>query len=159
MKAPLLVLAFFTLAGGALPIKEFVPLEHGFHGPFLVTILGLAAGTAGLLASLYFYAHESEWLSRLAERFAGPRTILKRKYYIDDFYNALIRYGQDGSARACDLFERHIVVNFAVNGTARLTAFAGHFVRQLQTGRIQFYAFVFSLGLTALAYGLLLWKR
>lgn len=159
MKGPLILLALLSLGGAALPLKEFVPLSPEFHGPFLVTFLGLSVGALGLLATLYFYLLQPEGVDRLAEWLKGPRKILEKKYYIDEIYNAFIRYGQDGLAKVCDLFERYIVVSFAVNGTARLTRFAGNCLRKLQTGRVQFYAFVFSVGVTALAYGFLLWKR
>lgn len=158
MKLPLLILGAFSLIGGFLPLKSFVPLEHEAHGPFLVTILGLGVGTAGLAFTLYFYTFRPEWVASLARLFKGPRRILEKKYYMDDLYNALIRYVQDGFAGACDLFERHIVVAFCVNGLAASVRSAGDFLRRLQTGRVQLYALVFSLGVTLLAYGFLLWR-
>lgn len=158
MKFPLIVLGLLSLTGGFLPLKGFVPMEHALEGPFLVTLLGLTVGTAGLLGTVYIYIFQPAWVRGLYRIFPGPRKILEKKYYVDDFYKALIRYVQDGFARVCDLFERHIVVAFAVNGTARLTRLSGHFLRRLQTGRVQFYALVISLGITAVAYGILLWK-
>ncbi len=159
MKAPLLALSLFALVGGFLPLKEFVPVTQEIHAPFLVTILGLSAGVLGLLFTLYFYLFQPKTVEQLAEVLKEPRRILEKKYYIDEFYNVLIRYGQDGFAKICDLFERYIIINFAVNGTARVTRLTGDFLRKLQTGQVQFYAFIFSLGVTALVYGVFLWKH
>lgn len=159
MKAPLGVLAFFSLVGGFLPWKNFVPLLHEFHGSPFVTFLGLGVGTAGLGLTLYLYTFRPQTVARIREAARGPREILERKYYMDDLYDALIHYGQDAFAHLCDLFERVVVVGLYVNGTARLTAGMGNLVRQLQTGRVQFYALLFSLGVTLLTYGLLLWSR
>ena len=155
----MILLALFSLASACLPLKEFSPAGHGAHGPLFVTLLGLVVGTSGFLGALYLYAARPKALERLSGIFRAPREVLLRKYFVDDFYNALIRYGQDALARACDLFEQYFIVNFCVNGTARLARFAGDSVRRIQTGRIQFYALILSLGVTLLAYGLLLWKR
>ncbi len=159
MTTPLWLLAFFSLAGGFGPWKNFVPLVHEFHAPSFVALLGLGIGGGGLGAALYLYTFRPEAVARIREIAWAPRKILERKYYMDDLYEALIRYGQDRFASLCDLFERIVVVGFTVNGTARLTRWMGHLVRGLQTGRVQFYALLFSLGVTLLTYGLLLWSR
>ena len=159
MKGPLYVLAFFSLIGGFLPFKNFVPALSESHGSFSVTLLGLVVGLVGFLFTVYLYTQKSEQVSQLAQALRGPRELLEHKYYIDEIYNTLIRYGQDAFAHGCDIFERVVVVNFFVNGTARLTRFTGNVMRKLQTGRIQFYALLFSLGVTLLTYGFILWKR
>jgi len=159
MKGPLIVLALLSLISGSLPFKKFVPLAHEFHGSLTVTLLGLTVGTVGFLLALYFYGFRLENVRRAGRFLDAPRRILERKYYVDEIYNALIRYGQDALAKACDLFERSVIVEFCVNGTARLTRLAGDTLRRLQTGQIQLYALVFSLGVTVLAYGFLLWNR
>ena len=159
MKGPLCVLALFSLLGGFLPWKDFVPALQEFHASPWVTLLGLGVGTGGLGLTLYLYTFQIPTVVRIREAMRGPRQVLERKYYLDDFYDVLIRYGQDALAHLCDLFERIVVVKLCVNGTARATRWTGHVVRQLQTGRIQFYALLFSLGVTLLTYGLLLWNR
>lgn len=159
MKVPLFVLAVFSLISGFLPLKEFIPLDHEFHGPFFVTLAGLTAGTGGFLITLYLYTSRGALLSRWTRSAGGLRRLLEKKYYVDEVYDAMIRYGQDALAHFCDIFERIVVVKIGVNGTARLTAYAGHIARKLQTGRVQFYALLFSLGVTVLAYGFLVWNR
>jgi len=159
MNSPLVILALFSIIAGFLPLKEFVPMEHEASGPFWVTLLGLTVGTVGFVLSLYLYLLNPALVDSFSENLKGPRRILERKYYVDDFYNALIRHVQDSFAHLCDLFERVVVVEWGVNGTARLVRFTGHLLRQLQTGRIQFYALIFSLGVTVLTYGWVLWNR
>ena len=160
MKIPLIVLAFFSIFAGLLPFKTLVPLGHPFgHAPFWVTFLGLAVGVVGFLATLYAYGLKREWLVLISERTRGLQKILEKKYYVDEFYNALIRQVQDRLAHLCDLFERYVVVGLCVNGTARVTRFSGHLARQLQTGKVQTYALIFSLGVTLITYGFILWNR
>lgn len=159
MKVPLLLLALFSFAAGFMPFKHFVPMEHELHGPLGITILGLAVGTVGFLSTLYLYTFRADWIVRFNQIMREPRQILERKFFMDDVYDALIRYGQDRFAWACDFFERYVVVQFFVNGTAKFTRFSGHLLRQLQTGRVQFYALLFSLGLTLMTYGFIVWKH
>jgi NADH-quinone oxidoreductase subunit L len=159
MTGPLLVLALFSLGGGFLPLKAFVPLEQEFHAPFFVKIIGLSVGIVGFVVTVSLYTWKPALVARISESVSGFRRVLENKYYFDELYNALIRHVQDRFASLCNRFEKVVVVGFYVNGTARLTRYTGHLVRQLQTGRIQFYALLFSLGVTLLTYGLILWKR
>ena len=160
MKIPLLVLAFFSMIAGFLPLKEFVPFQgHESHGSLGVTILGLLVPTIGFMLTLYFYVFKPGFVNHLTQSLRRPIHLLEKKYYVDELYNGLIRYVQDAFAHGCDLFERYVVVEVAVNGTARLTRWTGDFLRRLQTGKIQFYALFFSLGVTLLAYGFILWNR
>ena len=160
MKGPLLILALLSLGGGLLPWKSFVPSPSESHqGPFWVTLLGLGIGTIGFLVALFFYTLKPAWIEACNRIFRGPRLILEKKYYMDEIYNALIRYGQDAFGHGCDLFERSVIVQGCVNGTARFTRLLGDLTRQLQTGRVQFYALLFSMGVTLLTYGLILWNR
>ncbi len=158
MKAPLGILAVFSIISG-LFLKSFVPASHEVHGPFFVTLLGLLTGTGGFLLTIYFYLFKPGQVQRLAEKFSGPRTVLEKKYYIDEIYDGLIRCGQDTFAHLCDVFERVVIVGLLVNGTAKLTHLAGDFARKIQTGQVQFYALLFSLGVTLLTYGVILWKH
>jgi NADH-quinone oxidoreductase subunit L len=159
MKGPLLVLALLSLGGGFLPLKAFVPLAHETHGLLAVQMLGLAVGLAGFLVSVFLYTFRPAAVARFSEKMLGFRQVLEKKYYFDELYDALVRYGQDRLALLCDLFEKYVVVELYVNGTARLTRQAGNWVRRLQTGRVQFYALLFSIGVTLLTYGCLIWKR
>lgn len=159
MKVPLLILAIFSIVSGFF-LKNFVPAHHeAHHGPFFVTLLGLVVGAGGFLITIYFYLFKPGQIQQMAEKFPGPRLVLQKKYYIDEIYDGLIRYGQDSFAHLCDIFERVVIVQFFVNGTAKLTRLLGDYARKIQTGQVQFYALLFSLGVTLLTYGLILWKH
>ncbi len=160
MKIPLILLVIFSACGGFLPLKKFVPVEHEIHGPLFVTLLGLFAALGGFAGVIYLYRFKPDWIKGLGPRTGGLRKILEKKYYVDEFYNGLIYYGQDRLAAFCESFEKSVIVELYVNGTAHLTRMAGDFLRRLQTGRVQFYALCVSLGFTLLTYGfLLLWNR
>ena len=48
---------------------------------------------------------------------------------------------------ACVLFERFIIIGFAVNGVASVTKWTGKILRYCQTGKIQTYVLAFLVGI------------
>ena len=164
MALPLIIPAIFSVIAGFLPIKQLlasgVHAHHGAHhsGGFLQYLsIGLAlSGFA--LAFLLYIGKKSE-----ADEFKGPlatvKKVLGNKYFIDDFYDTVVIKGiQENIAKISDWFERVVVVEAGVNGTARFTRSAGDILRKLQTGVVQFYALVFAAGLTVIIYIFLLVK-
>ena len=85
-----------------------------------------------------------------------PRFILEKKYFFDDVYDAFIHFVQENIARVSDLFERRVVVEGGMNGSARLTRRLSRLVRTLQTGVVQFYALFLAAGVTVIIYVLIL---
>ena len=104
------------------------------------------------------------------EKPLGPvYTLLKNKYYFDEFYQAVIIGPTIGLAKVCFAFDDQIVidpivnavgrfgrwlsewlkkavdnpiVDGAVNGVGRVTAAVGEFMRATQTGKVQNYLLV-----------------
>lgn len=155
MLLPLVVLAAFSLGGGYLPIREFLyahePIPQAVGG---LVWLSLGFAVTGFLFAFLLYG------TGLAEKFAGsavlqiPKRILERKYFFDDLYDWIIAHVQENIARFSDWFERRVIVEGCVNGTAALTRGLGDLLRKLQTGGVQFYALVFTIGVTVLLYSL-----
>jgi len=152
---PLILLGIFAVVGGFLPIQELVgtPHVHGgvMHASPLLAILSTSLAVLGFGISFWIYRKKSE-----ETVFAFPKSILAKKFYFDDLYDALIQRVQENLATLSDLFERVVVVESAVNGTARLTRYLGNVLRKFQTGVVQFHALVFTSGVTALIYLLVL---
>ncbi len=76
--------------------------------------------------------------------------ILLRKYYIDDLYDLIIRYGVLGLSHVEQAFDTYIVDGI-VNGVARLVTTIGRDVRHVETGRVQSYMIGFFGGVAVLA--------
>jgi len=76
--------------------------------------------------------------------------ILLRKYYVDEFYNLLIRYVVLGISHIEQAFDAYIVDGL-VNGTARLVTTLGRDLRHVETGRVQTYMVGFFGGVAVLA--------
>jgi NADH-quinone oxidoreductase subunit L len=64
--------------------------------------------------------------------------IVLNKFYVDEFYDLLIRYVVLGISHIEQAFDTY-VVDGLVNGTARLVVTAGRDLRHVETGRVQTY--------------------
>ncbi|GAC1349076.1 MAG: NADH-quinone oxidoreductase subunit L [Ktedonobacteraceae bacterium] len=76
--------------------------------------------------------------------------ILLRKFYVDEFYDLLIRYVVLGISHIEQAFDAYIVDGL-VNGTARLVTTLGRDLRHVETGKVQTYMVGFFGGIAVLA--------
>jgi NADH-quinone oxidoreductase subunit L len=74
----------------------------------------------GISVAQKFYVTNPEISESLAQRYAGPHSLLSHKYYVDELYNATVISGTFGSGNALWAVDRN-VVDGAVNGAANLT--------------------------------------
>jgi NADH-quinone oxidoreductase subunit L len=155
---PLVVLAFFSAFGGYLPIRELLPDRTVFETPHALEQMSIILALGGFASAflIYCFVPRSALQTPLIRL---PEYILQRKYFFDDLYDFLIRVVQENLARLSDAFERWIIVETGVNGTARLTQICGDFLRKLQTGMVQFYALLFTGGVTAVIFAFILWGK
>ena len=150
MTVPLVLLAFFASIGGFLGLGTFLHSHYDLPiaWNFSVVVGSLALSLTAILLSYLIYALDIPLLKPFEKLFSPASGLLLKKYYMDDLYDALVKHVQQNFAGLCDLFERVVVVKGMVNGTAGLTGWAGDRLRRLQTGKVQFYAFAFSAGVT-----------
>ncbi len=194
MTRPLLVLAVFAVGiGAAVGFPPEQGLFHRFLAPALAAAHGdpahadatlevglalvlLAIAGAGILLAYKLYVASPELPERLATRFRPLHTLLFRKYYVDEAYNALFVNGFLGLSRLAWRADDR-VVDGAVNGTAMATVGASVFsawrldlgivdglvnwiadllqggsdrVKRVQTGLVQNYIMAMALGIFAI---------
>jgi NADH-quinone oxidoreductase subunit L len=194
MTRPLLVLAVFAVGiGAAVGFPPEQGLFHRFLAPALaaahggpahggvtlevgMALVSLAIAGAGILLAYKLYVVSPELPERLATRFRPLHTLLLRKYYLDEAYNAIF---VNGFLRLSRLMWRgdDRVVDGAVNGTAMATVGASVFsawrldlgivdglvnwiadalqggsnrVKRVQTGLVQNYIMAMALGIFAI---------
>lgn len=160
MTAPLMILSVFAVIAGFLPIKQLTGLaEHGAHAAHegghspVLAFLSVGLALAGLSLGYILYRGKVSTEDEFKGGLEKLRTLLNNKYYFDDFYdNVVIKGIQENVAKFFSWFETNFVVEGGVNGTARLTQGAGDILRKLQTGSVQFYAFVFTAGIAGLVF-------
>jgi NADH-quinone oxidoreductase subunit L len=74
----------------------------------------------GIAVAQKFYVTSPEISEALAQRFAGPHSLLSHKYYVDELYNATVINGTFKSGEGLWVVDR-TVVDGVVNGAASLT--------------------------------------
>jgi NADH-quinone oxidoreductase subunit L len=145
MVVPLIVLAVFALIGGFAPFSRHFVLLPEEKGVFTkISLLAMFAFAVGAGLAIVFYK------GRTSERFDVD--ILRRRFYIDDFYRWLIKSTQERFARISASFDRWVIDTGAVHGASGGTWSLGALLRLFQVGNLQAYAFLFGLGIVALIY-------
>jgi len=100
------------------PVHEIV--EHSAGQEFLFTCLSVVIALAGIFAAYRFYVVNPGIPERIAGRFKGLYTLINRKYYVDELYDALFVNRSKDLGNACYFVDSRFV-DGAVNGTAATT--------------------------------------
>jgi NADH-quinone oxidoreductase subunit L len=139
---------------GAASVEEVV--EHGLEGTLM--LVSVAAALAGIGIAFYFFLKNRRAADAAADRFAGVRTLLLNKYYVDEIYDATIVQpirivSQEGLWKVVDVK----LIDAAVNGVGQTVAGSSEAVRRLQTGSVRAYAASVFFGVVAIL-GYYLWR-
>ena len=148
----------------------------GLAGAPLLAVISIVVALGGIALAFLVYYRQTIPAERFTRSSIGARLhrVLLNRYYIDRAYDNLAAHGVSGVSRALDWFDRKIIdgiVNGIGRGTVRLAAASDWFdrkaidgtvnalsmstvrssfaLRQRHTGRVQNYAAVVVLGLTA----------
>jgi len=170
MTLPLILLAVLTVIGGFV-VFEFVGEALGFAGGFGefvyfeepegfdfawdVAILSTVSAAGGIAVGWYFWSNSAEPARRAGETFRPLYELLYNRYYIDDAYQWMINRIVLTLGRIVAWFDRNIVNDTAVDGSAGLGVFTGFGMKFLETGKLPNYALAITAGVIALAVLLL----
>jgi NADH-quinone oxidoreductase subunit L len=151
MALPLVVLAVLSAVGGGLnlPFKKTEVLAHWLEPVFGTRLHELASGTGTKLALLGVttvlcvvgvgIAYAIYLAHRVEEERVEPDA-LRRGWYVDDLYSAVI----ETPGRLVAAFSAFVVdtkvVDGAVNGVATIVRVGGQRLRRVQTGYLRNYA-------------------
>ncbi len=132
--------------------------EHGSES--LELILFLVSSSIALLGIFLAYARyipEWGWAKSLQNLFSPLQNTLEHKYWVDEFYMAVI---VNPLRRLANWFYRVFDGRFiegAVNGVGAYTVRAGAYVARTQTGVLGMYALSFFVGVVLILLYFLLW--
>jgi NADH-quinone oxidoreductase subunit L len=142
---PLIVLAFLaTLGGFAFFARNFLALPIEKNSGLFVPLLAIIALILGSGLAIAVYRN------RASEPF--DIKILRRLFYVNEFYGWLINSTQERLSRISAFFDRWIIDTAGVGGASGGTWGAGALLRLIQVGNLQAYLFLFGLGIVALIY-------
>jgi NADH-quinone oxidoreductase subunit L len=94
--------------------------HHSSSVEMLFTALSVGIGLLGIYLAYHFYVKSPGSADRVAARFSGLHETLRRKYYVDELYDALFVNRTKDLGNACFLVDSRFV-DGAVNGTAHTT--------------------------------------
>lgn len=177
MVAPLAVLALFALGGGWFgwpgkslierffenPYREMfaIPASHG--ADWFGMSVGVTVFLLGFGVAKFFYGSGLRYASWMEHPFVKPiHTFLIRKWYLDDFWNAILQIAAYRLSSIASWIDTN-VVDGGVRGAGVLTSWAGTRLRVTQSGLIQQVALVITvcvvIGAACLAIGGAWWIR
>ncbi|MEM9281115.1 MAG: NADH-quinone oxidoreductase subunit L [Verrucomicrobiota bacterium] len=131
---------FFTkplLATGHADFKHL--LGHLFSLTPILSLVGLITGVTA--AILIYKGRDSDPIQI---------KVFANRFYIDEFYERLVRFFQDGLGKVLDWTDRKIIDPLVARFPAMTAMTTGSILRVFQMGNVQSYAFMFALALIAL---------
>ncbi|MEX0784709.1 MAG: NADH-quinone oxidoreductase subunit L [Dehalococcoidia bacterium] len=169
MTGPLIFLAVLACLGGFVifhevgealgfpgGITEFVFLPphepHEYEIDWALAGASLVIALIGVWFGAFMYWNGSLARStRLAEWNPGLYALITNKFYFDDMYQAVIDKGLLGFSYVVAWFDRYVVNDTGVDGSAQVTGYGGYLLKFLQTGRVPNYAMGIAVGVVGLA--------
>ncbi|HEV2125104.1 MAG TPA: NADH-quinone oxidoreductase subunit L, partial [Chloroflexota bacterium] len=112
---------------------------------WILTFVSVAAAATGVAVAALMYLAGAIRPASLAATFSAPYRWLSNKWYVDEFYQALIAHPGARLASFLAAFDLG-VVDGAVNGVARTARGTGSLLRNLQSGYIRGYAATMLVG-------------
>jgi NADH-quinone oxidoreductase subunit L len=128
------------------------PQFAGSEAPALaLSAIASIVALAGIIVAWIFYLRLPGLPVLLAFKLRGLYTMLSRKYYIDEIYDAL--FSAPLFWLSANVFHRGVdvaLIDGFVDGTGLTVEGSGEGLRQAETGNVQHYAFVYLIGAIAI---------
>jgi NADH-quinone oxidoreductase subunit L len=165
MTVPLLILGFFSIVAGWIGIKfHDVSWFHSFLSPvfahgtehaavveegkgaYLLIGIALLVASSGIYLAWQLYLKHLLWANKLAENNPTLHRVLTNKYYVDEFYDAVIVMPIKNISIALWQGFDVLVIDGIVNFVGILIAGIGQMLRGIQSGFIRTYATLILIG-------------
>ena len=178
MTIPLIVLAILSVAGGWIGIPEVLMKDghwlHSFLAPVFAdsqqggetgthlshsTELMLMAGVVGIILIVIIIAwRKFSNYTRSADESTGLARVLENKWYVDEFYDAII----NRPLRSFSLFLKNTIERLAidglVNGVGRAVQYGSRQLRLIQSGQVGSYILIMVVATVIFFIIQLFWK-
>jgi NADH-quinone oxidoreductase subunit L len=170
MTVPLMVLAVLAVVGGALGLPEFWGMKNWMSenlnsviirkNPSILShetewfLMGLAVASAAVTIYVaYITFIQKNMLPSASEKeMSGWQRLVYNKYYVDEFYDGLIRKPLNGISSALHKFFDTQIIDGIVNGVGAFVDWISSLMRRLQTGHIGFYIMAMVVGIIVILF-------
>ncbi len=129
----------------------FLHEAHEFEFHLDTAIISTALAGGGVVAGWLLWQSKAELAARIRDTFAPVSALLANRYYIDEIYQFAIDRIVLVLGAIIAWFDRVVVNDGGVNGSAAITYLTGFEIKFLQTGRIPNYALAIVAGILILA--------
>jgi NADH-quinone oxidoreductase subunit L len=144
-----MILAVFSVFSGFAPFSNFISsdfMPFHTHLDWTVASLSILVAVVGIGVAWMFYFKDSRKPAEIAQSMGVMYKAALHKFYLDELWiwlstTVVFRY----ICEPIKWFDRHIV-DGSMNGIAWTTQKASSAVRGLQSGQVQFYAWIFVFG-------------
>ena len=166
MTVPLLPLALLSAIGGFVvfsDVGDALGFPGGF-GEFLfseepekfdfaldIAVLSTILAGGGVVVGFIFWAGDAVPARRMGEMFRPVYLLLYNRFYIDDFYQWVINHIILTLGKIIAWFDRNIVNDTGVDGSAALAYFTGFELKFLESGKLPNYALAIAAGVIVIA--------
>ncbi len=160
MALPMLVLAvgafsagYIALSVGGYPgfISFLTNGAHKFELNLWLTAVSVVVALGGLGLGYAIYERHAISTEPLIQRFGALHRLLANKYYLDNIYQWAIDRVVMAFSGLVAVFDRVVVNDGAINGTAYTVRNAGFRIRYIETGMLYNYALAMVLGVVLVA--------
>jgi NADH-quinone oxidoreductase subunit L len=165
MTIPLIILAVLSVVGGWIGIPEVLmkgshSLEHflapvfaastqrmkAHHMSHSTEYALMAATVIGAAIAIFIATARYRKNPELGEP-AGFGKVLANKWYVDEFYNAIIVRPLNYMGKFLNTFIERDFIDWIVNGVGRLVNYGSRQVRLIQSGQVGSYVLLMVLGM------------
>jgi NADH-quinone oxidoreductase subunit L len=130
--------------------------EHSANVEMGLMALSVAVALIGIYLSYQFYRKRTDIPTKLVAKYKELHRVVYNKYYIDEIYNALVVNPLVKLSEFTDSFFDTKIVDGSVNGVATVFRNFSEVYRKIQTGLVQNYALMMTIGVAVILGWLLL---
>ena len=149
MTGPLMFLAVASVFAGFIPFSDFVTSDgkaFETHLDYGVAVPSVIIALIGITIAGLFYFKEGKLANKITVSLGFFYKAVLNKFYFDEIYLFVTKKILFNLiSRPVAWFDRH-VIDGSMNSVAKITQFSSIKMKDLQSGQVQQYAFVFVAG-------------
>jgi NADH-quinone oxidoreductase subunit L len=130
--------------------------EHSANVEMALMVLSVVVALIGIFLSYQFYRKRTDIPAKFVANFKNLHRVVYNKYYVDEIYNAIVVNPLVRLSEFTDSFFDTKIVDGSVNGVATIFRNLGESYRKIQTGLVQNYALMMTIGVVVILGWLIL---